>query len=69
MLVAGLDQTTGAVQSDIRSDLSRRLDSMERDSSWQSWPSFHGARWQAYQMLNELRKAGKLQVGALSGSP
>lgn len=53
VLVAALDQTSGDVQKRIRADLNRRLAIMERNPDWRTFPSFHLARWQAYELLNK----------------
>ena len=50
-LVAGLDQTTGVVHDRLKEELASRLDNMEQDKTWQSWQSFHLARWDAYNAL------------------
>ena len=67
VLVAGLDHTTGEVHNQLRLHLAARLAGMESDASWQSWPAFHWARWQAYTLLAGLRRAGKLDPIAAAG--
>ncbi len=59
-LVAGFDQTSGQIKERLRSDLSRRLKLMEAEKSRLNWPSFHLARWQAYDLLTTLRRDGKI---------
>lgn len=53
VLVAALDHTSGDVQQRIRADLNRRLTMMERNPDWRTFPSFHLAHWQAYELLNK----------------
>lgn len=59
-LARGLGQTTGYVNSAIRAELSARLYRLEHTPQTQTWPSFHLARADAYQILTELKKAGKI---------
>jgi hypothetical protein len=60
-LAAGVDQTSGSVKQAIVDYLSWRLHWMEENvGNWQSWQSFNVAHWRAYDVLVELRKAGKL---------
>jgi hypothetical protein len=35
---------------------------MEHDPTWQAWPAFHLARWDAYHTLTTLRAAGKIDT-------
>ncbi len=65
-LVQGLRESSGFAHESIAADLQRRLDGMERDRGWQSWQSFHFARWEAYGMLRDLRAQGQLccEVGS-----
>jgi hypothetical protein len=63
-LAAGLDRTTGEVQQRLRDDLARRLWTMEHDPTWQAWPAFHLARWDAYRTLTALQAAGKLDTAS-----
>lgn len=69
VLVTALDRTSGVVQYNIRWHLTYRLRDMENDRSWQSWPSFHLSRWQAYEMLKRLRTEGKIVNIASLHSP
>lgn len=69
VLVESLDHTTGLVQHDLRWHLAYRLSSMENDRSWQSWPSFHLSRWQAYEALTRLRAEGKIFAIASQTNP
>jgi hypothetical protein len=70
VLVSGLDHTTGQVHTDLVAHLSQRLQLMEHDPARQDWPAFHLSRWQAQELLTDLRKAGKLNIaGPTNPSP
>ena len=59
-MVRGLDQTSGDVHEALRQHLAARLARMESDPPFQEWPSYHLARSEAYNKLNELRASGRL---------
>lgn len=61
-LVEGLRSSDSQGRSAIQADLERRLASMEVDTQWRDWQSFHLAHWEAYDLLNNLRSSG--QIGA-----
>jgi hypothetical protein len=62
VLVDMLNQTSGSAHENIRQYLSFRLWSMETQTGWQQWPSYHLARQQAYDLLISLQKAGKIDT-------
>jgi hypothetical protein len=54
VLVSAADQLAGDRQKTLRDHLRQRLERMEKDARWwQGWPSFHLARWRAYELLAE----------------
>lgn len=62
-LVTSLNQTSGPVQRHIREHLSYRLAALEYNKkNWEGWNSFHLARWDAYETLQRLREAGKIDA-------
>lgn len=61
VLVDSLTKTTGAVQTNIRHELSYRLFVMENDPRRQNWQSFNVAHAQAYDMLERLKATGQIQ--------
>ena len=58
-LAAGLDAVDGGARQDLRTHLSRRLESLERAGP-DDWRSLHLARWRARDTLLALRAAGKI---------
>lgn len=63
VLVQGLRSADEHGKLAIQADLERRLEAMEADKGWQAWQSFHLARWEAYDTLNDMRRVG--QLGAM----
>jgi Domain of unknown function (DUF4153) len=64
VLVQGLqsdDPKQANFRAAIRADLQARLVRLETNTSWRDWQSFHFAKWQAYDLLTDLRKTGNLQ--------
>jgi hypothetical protein len=59
-MVAGLDQSSGEVRIRLTEELSYRLYMLETDPNRQYWQSFHLARRQAYDMLADLSRQGKI---------
>ena len=57
-LMEGLNGSSGEIHARVVQDLSWRLENMERDHTWQEWPSFNLSRWQAYDLLLGLRRQG-----------
>jgi hypothetical protein len=68
VLVAGLDHTTGYVHTALVDHLTQRLDAMEHDPTRDGWPAFHLSRWQAHELLSDLRKAGVIHAPKPTGS-
>ncbi|HKP51523.1 MAG TPA: DUF4173 domain-containing protein [Chloroflexia bacterium] len=63
VLVAGLEQTDDEViRASLRYELLHRFLILDSDLNRHKWQSFHLARSQAYEMLSELQRAGKLAV-------
>jgi hypothetical protein len=61
VLVAGFEQSSDvAIRTTIRNHLAKRLTVLENDPNLQSWQSFHLARSEAYNLLKDLKQAGKL---------
>jgi hypothetical protein len=57
VLVPAACQLAGDRQRTLHIHLLERLERMEEDARWwQGWPSFHLARWRAYDLLFEIRK-------------
>jgi hypothetical protein len=57
VLVSAADQLAGDRQKTLRDHLRQRLERMEKDARWwQGWPSFHLARWRAYELLAESQR-------------
>ena len=61
-MVAGLDYSSGEVLVRLRQHLSYRLQLIETDPNRRNWQSFHLARNQAYEVLSELSKEGKIDT-------
>ena len=59
-MVEHLAGTRGSVHEELRVELVERLTEMESDTAWKDWPSYHVARWEAYNELNYLRAIGSL---------
>jgi hypothetical protein len=59
-LISSLDKTEDAVRWHICNNLVWRYKRLAEDKSWQNWTSFNWSRWQAFQMLENLKKEGKL---------
>jgi len=53
VLVLAIDQVTGDEREVLSNHLRSRLERMEENVHWWGWPSFHLARWQAYELLVE----------------
>ena len=53
VLVLAMDQVTGDEREMLSNHLRSRLERMEENVHWWRWPSFHLARWQAYELLVE----------------
>lgn len=60
VLVDSLDRTTGPVQQTIKEDLKGRLERLEYYKSWENLAGFNLSHSEAYRLLNDLRKAGRL---------
>jgi Domain of unknown function (DUF4173) len=58
-LAAGLDAVEGGAREDLRAQLSRRLEALERAGP-DDWRSLHLARWRARDTLLALRAAGTI---------
>lgn len=60
ILVESLDRTGGAVQQTIKEDLRGRLIRLESNKSWENFAGFNLSHFEAYRLLDDLRKAGRL---------
>jgi hypothetical protein len=59
-LVATVARSTREKRQIIKENLEWRLANLSWEKSWQHFPAFHLARYEAYQLLDNLRKTGQL---------